>query len=268
MRSSRCFVLDNFARTARFLLRQNQSVQLRLICIYVCPTSAHRGFRYGCRRYKNNTFTSKTTLSDWQSMILSSKQFESSENLVNLLESRGLQICDRNKAIQYLDNIGYYRLKFLIQAGARFGTKSETLVLNDSRDSRDRLCSSTAPTLLRILILHPLRVDDQSLLEVGVSTRWTCPSSSLFFTFLLFVTMVSVETPPSSSRSLTCCFACFSRYFVLHLPYRVTFFPSYFPFFSCKITLNRHFFMHNSLFGGDDDGEGKMSQRAMKRYLD
>lgn len=38
------------------------------------------------------------------------KRFESSENLVNLLESRGLQIYDRNKAIQYLDNIGYYRL--------------------------------------------------------------------------------------------------------------------------------------------------------------
>lgn len=38
------------------------------------------------------------------------KRFESSENLVNLLESRGLQICDRNKAIQYIDNIGYYRL--------------------------------------------------------------------------------------------------------------------------------------------------------------
>ena len=38
------------------------------------------------------------------------KRFESSENLVNLLESRGLQICDRNKAIQHLDNIGYYRL--------------------------------------------------------------------------------------------------------------------------------------------------------------
>ena len=38
------------------------------------------------------------------------KRFESSENLVNLLESRCLQICDRNKAIQYLDNIGYYRL--------------------------------------------------------------------------------------------------------------------------------------------------------------
>ena len=43
-------------------------------------------------------------------LIPYTKRFESSENLVNLLESRGLLICDRNKAIQYLDNIGYYRL--------------------------------------------------------------------------------------------------------------------------------------------------------------
>ena len=43
-------------------------------------------------------------------LIPFTKRFESSVNLVNLLESRGLQICDRNKAIQYLDNIGYYRL--------------------------------------------------------------------------------------------------------------------------------------------------------------
>ena len=43
-------------------------------------------------------------------LIPFTKRFESSENLVNLLESRGLQICDRNKAIQYIDNIGYYRL--------------------------------------------------------------------------------------------------------------------------------------------------------------
>ena len=70
MRRSRCFVLDNFARTARFLLRQNQSVQLRPICIYVCPTSAHRGFRYGYRRYKDNTIISETTLFGLQSMIL------------------------------------------------------------------------------------------------------------------------------------------------------------------------------------------------------
>ena len=43
-------------------------------------------------------------------LIPFTKRFESSENLVDLLESRGLHICDRNKAIQYLDNIGYYRL--------------------------------------------------------------------------------------------------------------------------------------------------------------
>ena len=43
-------------------------------------------------------------------LIPFTKRFESSDNLVNLLESRGLQIYDRNKAIQYLDNIGYYRL--------------------------------------------------------------------------------------------------------------------------------------------------------------
>ena len=43
-------------------------------------------------------------------LIPFTKRFESSVNLVNLLEYRGLQICDRNKAIQYLDNIGYYRL--------------------------------------------------------------------------------------------------------------------------------------------------------------
>lgn len=43
-------------------------------------------------------------------LIPFTKWLESSENLVNLLESRGLQICDRNKAIQHLDNIGYYRL--------------------------------------------------------------------------------------------------------------------------------------------------------------
>ena len=43
-------------------------------------------------------------------LIPFTKRFESSENLVNLLESRDLQIYDRNKAIQYLDNMGYYRL--------------------------------------------------------------------------------------------------------------------------------------------------------------
>ena len=50
------------------------------------------------------------TLLNMANLIPFTKQFESSENLVDLLESRGLQICDRNKAILYLDNIGYYRL--------------------------------------------------------------------------------------------------------------------------------------------------------------
>lgn len=50
------------------------------------------------------------TLLNMANLIPFTKRFESSENLVKLLESRGLQICDRNKAIQYLDNIGYYRL--------------------------------------------------------------------------------------------------------------------------------------------------------------
>ncbi len=37
---------------------------------YVCPTSAHRGFRYGYRRYKGNILTLKTALFGWQSMTL------------------------------------------------------------------------------------------------------------------------------------------------------------------------------------------------------
>ena len=41
-------------------------------------------------------------------LIPFTKRFESSEDLVYLFESRGLQICDKNKAIQHLDNIGYY----------------------------------------------------------------------------------------------------------------------------------------------------------------
>ena len=38
--------------------------------MYVCPTSAHRDFRYGYRRYKDNTIISETTLFGLQSMIL------------------------------------------------------------------------------------------------------------------------------------------------------------------------------------------------------
>ena len=37
------------------------------------------------------------TLLNMVNLIPFTKRFESSENLVNLLESRGLQICDRNR---------------------------------------------------------------------------------------------------------------------------------------------------------------------------
>ena len=33
--------------------------------MYVCPTSAHWGFRYEYRRYRDNTFILKTTLFGW-----------------------------------------------------------------------------------------------------------------------------------------------------------------------------------------------------------
>ena len=71
MRRSRCFVFDEQLRVCEVLTSQNQSVQLRLICIYVCPTSAHRDYRYGYRRNKDNTSTLKTTLFGRKSMILS-----------------------------------------------------------------------------------------------------------------------------------------------------------------------------------------------------
>ena len=72
MRRSRCFVL-----TISLKLRSSYGVKTKaysyaLYRMYVCPTSAHRGFRYGYRRYKDNTFTLKTTLFGWQSMILRS----------------------------------------------------------------------------------------------------------------------------------------------------------------------------------------------------
>ena len=41
-----------------------------LLCIYVCPTSAHRDFRYRYRRYKYNIFTPEYVLFGLQNMIL------------------------------------------------------------------------------------------------------------------------------------------------------------------------------------------------------
>ena len=43
---------------AKFTNRQNQSVRYAFYYVYVCPTSAPRGFRYGYKRYKGNIFIS------------------------------------------------------------------------------------------------------------------------------------------------------------------------------------------------------------------
>ena len=88
MRRSRCFVFDEQLRVCEVLTSQNQSVQLRLICIYVCPTSAHRDFRYGYRRYKDNTFILETTLFGWKSMIL-----RSDLTLLNMNMSKNSTFC-------------------------------------------------------------------------------------------------------------------------------------------------------------------------------
>ena len=60
--------------------------------------------------------------------------------------------------------------------------------------------------------------------------------------------MVSVETTPSSSRSLTCCFACFLVVILYYkYPTKGTFFPSYLPIFSCENRSKSTLFRHNSL---------------------
>ena len=43
-------------------------------------------------------------------LIPFNKQFSTSAELVTLLRSRGMYIEDEQKAEDYLDNIGYYRL--------------------------------------------------------------------------------------------------------------------------------------------------------------
>ena len=58
MRRRRYFVFDKKLRVCEVLTRQNQSVRYAFYYVYVCPTSALRGFRYGYRRYKGNIFIS------------------------------------------------------------------------------------------------------------------------------------------------------------------------------------------------------------------
>ena len=57
------YFINNLVQFFKSFLRKSAYV-------YVCPTSAHRGFRYGYRHHQDNTFTLKTSLFGWQSMIL------------------------------------------------------------------------------------------------------------------------------------------------------------------------------------------------------
>ena len=85
------FPLLCFWRTdevAKFSECQNQSVQLRLLCIYVRPASALQGFRYEYRQYKSNIFTLKTISFGWQSMI-----FKVQFNIIKYKNVKEIHFC-------------------------------------------------------------------------------------------------------------------------------------------------------------------------------
>ena len=57
-----CFVLDKQFEVAKFLRRQNQSVQLRLLCICLPTTITPQGFRHWCATAKIQTYFEISTL--------------------------------------------------------------------------------------------------------------------------------------------------------------------------------------------------------------
>ena len=88
MRRSRCFVFDE-----QMKLRSSQNVKTKaysyaLYRIYVCPTSAHQGFRYEFRQYKSNIFTLKATSFGWQSMI-----FKIQFNIIKYKNVKEIHFC-------------------------------------------------------------------------------------------------------------------------------------------------------------------------------
>ena len=60
-----CFWQSVWSCEVLMASKPKRTVTPYTVCMYVCPTSAHRGFRYGYRRYKDNTFTLKATLFGW-----------------------------------------------------------------------------------------------------------------------------------------------------------------------------------------------------------
>ncbi len=73
---------------AKFTNRQNQSVRYAFYYVYVCPTSAHQGFRYEYRQYKSNIFTLKATWFGWQSMI-----FKVQFNIIKYKNVKEIHFC-------------------------------------------------------------------------------------------------------------------------------------------------------------------------------
>lgn len=66
-------------------------------------------------------------------LIPFTKKYESSENLVGLLVSRGLWVDDKNKAARYLDNIGYYRLSAYMYPFLRMPKSAHRYFLDGSK---------------------------------------------------------------------------------------------------------------------------------------
>ena len=105
--------------------------------MYVCPTSAHRGFRYGYRRYKGSTFTLKTTLFGWQNMIS-----RSDLTLLNIKTCQRIHFC-----VIFLAEKSVFSM--IIRT---FATREPAKPLNDAQ-----MCGSFfVYTLLNMASLIPL----------------------------------------------------------------------------------------------------------------
>lgn len=72
MRRSHCFVLDNFVELPDSYCVKTKAYSYALYVYMSAQPLPIGGFRYGYRLYKSNTFTLKTTLFGWKSMILRS----------------------------------------------------------------------------------------------------------------------------------------------------------------------------------------------------
>ena len=70
MRRSGCFVLDLSMNLRSSSIAKTKAYKNAFYHMYVCPTSAHRGFRYEYRRHKDNNYTLESVLFGRQKVIL------------------------------------------------------------------------------------------------------------------------------------------------------------------------------------------------------